>query len=193
MHIFLYDIEKKEHVEVDLNIEYAIPCNDLYVAFYLLDETCGLLNGSNSRSYNEYFFKKVNHLISAKINYEEHTYSLTIGYYIDNNYFTPFLIDQRGSNDFIKFETSSIHNDHLYKGYRLINYKEYSDLASMLGFENLSFKDYVTKLFKNELDKNKTTLYNIFPTKKDNFNEFLTCKGFEMFLDEEEKRTGLAN
>ncbi|NCI49002.1 hypothetical protein GWC95_03655 [Sediminibacterium roseum] len=189
MNIFLYDIEKKDHVDVDLEVEYSIPCSDLFVVFYSLDETCGLLNGNNSRPYNEYFFKKVSHIVSAKIDYEDHKYSLTIGHYIDNNYITPFLIDQRGSNDFIRFETSSIHNDHLYKGFRLINYKEYSELSSMLGFEKLTFKDYLTKLIKDELDKSKTTLYNIFPHEKGDFNDFLTHKGFTVFLDEEEIRT----
>lgn len=190
MHIYLYDLEKKDHIEVDLKVEYAIPCSDLFVVFYSFEETCGLLNGNDSQHYNEYFFKKVNHLVEAKIDYEGHKYTLTIGYYIDNNNITPFLIDQRGSNDFIKFETSSIHNDHLYKGYRLINYKEYLDLSTMLGFEKLSFKEYMTKLFKGNFDKNKTTLYNVFPETKEDFNDFLTCKGFDVFLDEEEKRTG---
>ena len=189
MNIYLNDLETKQSVKLDLAAEYALPCQDLFVIFYSLGERCSLFNGEESRPYDNYFFKKVNHIIGATANYQGHNYSLTIGFYIDNNQVVPFLIDHRGSNDYPKFETSFIINEHHYSNFQLVNYKEYVDLSAMLGFENLSFKDFLTRLLKGEIEKHNYTLYNVFPKEQQNFSDFLTYKGFGVFLDEEEKRT----
>ena len=190
MHIYLFDLENQKNVKVDLTVEYTIPAIDLFVVFYTKGQTTQLSNGNESKMYDEYFFKKVNHIVGATSVFEVHKYSFTVGFYIDNNEVVPFLIDHRGTNDYKKFETSPIHNEQYYTHFQLFNYKEYLEIAYLLDFENLSFKDYITRLINGEIDKSQLSLYNITPMSTDNFNNFLTYKHFENFLEDEEKKLG---
>ncbi|MFP5041039.1 hypothetical protein [Parasediminibacterium sp. JCM 36343] len=187
MHIYLFDLENQKNVKLELAVEYTVPATDLFVVFYSKEQTAQLSYNKESTLYDEYFFKKVNHIAGATTHFEGHKYSLTVGFYLDNNELVPFLIDHRGTNDYKKFDTSPIHNEQYFTRFQLFNYKEYMELAFLLGLEKLEFKDFITRLINGQLDKNQLTLYNISPSITDNFNDFLTNKQFEVFLDEEEK------
>ncbi len=187
MHIYLFDLENQKNVKIDLIVEYTIPAIDLFVVFYSKGQTSQLSNGKESSPYDEYFFKKVNHIVGATSIYEGHKYSFTVGFYIDNNEVVPFLIEHRGTNDYKKFDTSPIHNEQYYKSFQLFNYKEYLEIAYLLELENLSFKDYITRLLNGQIDKSQLSLYNISSGITDNFNGFITYKHFEDFLENQEQ------
>jgi len=188
MHIYLFDLENEKNVKIDLKVEYTIPAIDLFVVFYSKGQTTQLSNGKESSTYDEYFFKKVNHIVGATSVFEGHKYTFTVGFYIDNNEIVPFLIDHQGTNDYKKFETSPIHNDQSYSNFQLFNYKEYLEIAYLLDLENLSFKDYITRLINGQIDKSQLSLYNIAPEKTENFNSFIKYNHFELFIEEEEKK-----
>jgi hypothetical protein len=187
MIIDLFDAEKKKDVTLILEKENVIPSNDLYVVFISRDTTCGLFNGVSSSPYNEYFFKKINHIINAVTEYEGQKYSLTIGYFLSENTFIPFLIDQTGyKTDYSKFENASYCDETCYTEYKIFNYKEYSELIE-LGLINLSFKEFIAQLIEKRIDKEYYQLYTI-PQK--GIDKYLTNTEFGVFLDEEEKLKG---
>ncbi len=179
MHIYLFDLEHKKNVKLELAVEYTTATTDVFVVFINKELETQYTNNTGLKTYDEYYFKKISHIVGANTQYEGHKYSLTIGFYLDNSELVPFLIDQRGSNDYNKFDTSPIHNEQYFSSFKLFNYKEYLELTYLLKQETLSFHEYINKLINNQLDKSQLTVFNPNPEAGNNFHDFIDYKKFE--------------
>ena len=51
-------------------------------------------NNVTSKPYNEYYIRKVSHIVDTNVNYNGENYNLVIGFYFSGNQMTPFLITQ---------------------------------------------------------------------------------------------------
>lgn len=185
MHIYLFDLEHKKNVKLELAVEYTTATSDVFVIFITKDLETQYPNNNSSKTYEEYYFKKISHIVGATTLYEGHKYSLTIGFYLDNSELVPFLIDQRGTNDYNKFDTSPIHNEQYFTNYKLFNYKAYLELTYLLKQETLSFQEYINKLINNQLDKSQLTVFNPNPGAVNNFDDFIDYKKFESITGNE--------
>ena len=181
----LFDFKKKKTVKLILKNENVIPANDLYVVFITKDATCSLYNGTDSSPFNEYLFKKINHIITAVTEYENEEYSLTIGYILSNNNLVPFLIDHRGcETDNYTFENVSHYEETNCTEFKIFNYREYVEFLE-LGIEKLSFKEFIDKLIKGGIDH---YCYKLYSVAQIDSNRLLKNNEFTAFLDEEENK-----
>lgn len=185
MKIYLYDIQNKKATELNLVPEYSASVNDLYVVFFSKGVVCSLMNGKESEPFNEYYIKKITHIVGSNTIYDNCKCCLTIGYYASNDNLIPFLIDQNNSNGNKMFDNSSLNNDE--NGFReilLFNYNEYI-LLMELGIEKLTINEYLIRLINNRLDK---SCFQLYKTPNLDENKLVASKEFEQFLDQEEKR-----
>jgi hypothetical protein len=188
MRIYLYDIVKRKDIQLNLKPEYSFVTDDLYVVFITKNFTVELGNGKQSSPYNEFYFKKVNHIVSANITYEGYEHCLTIGYHLSSNNLVPFLIDEVSESEMLTFATSEeAYFGNYSKETVLFNYKEYSELME-LGLEKLSFREYVKKIVDGKIDKMQYELYTI---PNIGSNDFISKKGLEVFFEEELRKMKL--
>lgn len=159
MHIYLFDLEIRKNVKLELSVNYALPGNGEMVAFYALGQTLQSNDQSDSEPFDEFVFKKLTHIVAASTQYDGKKYSLTIGYYLENNEQVPFLIDQMGDSDFIKFATSPIHNEQLFSGHIVFNYKAYMETNSLMGLPYVGFREYVQTLISRDEPRCPSILY----------------------------------
>src|SRR5436190_1102707 len=124
MHIYLFDEETKKDIQLDLNVEYSIPCSNLIVVFYSKGQVCGLKKGDSS-PYDEYYFKQIHHIVGAKLAYQGHNYSFKFGYYSGDIDLIPFLMSQTGTNPNIRFANSSINDENYFSDFKVIDFNEY--------------------------------------------------------------------
>lgn len=182
MKIYLYDNQKRENIELNLEPEYSTTINDLYVVFISKDTVCSLENGKESKPYNDYYIKKITHIVGAKLNYEDCECSLIIGFYATNDNIIPFLIEQNNSNGYIMFANSSLNDiENNFGELLFFNYNEYL-LLMELGIEKLTIKDYLIRLINNRMGNCFTKLYK---TPNISENNLIDYKEFEKFLDQE--------
>lgn len=182
MFIELYDESKKEDVKLKLKNEKVIPAQDLFVVFIGKDTICGLENGKDSAPYNEYLLKKINHIISAQTEYRGLKYELTIGYFLSESHFVPFLINQTSDEyGHIFFSDASYSDERCYTLFKIFNYSEYSTLQD-LGFEKFTFQEFITQLIEKDIDINDYKLYGIPGIE----NRLATNAELMTFLDEQE-------
>jgi len=186
MRLYLYDTKNKKDVELLLEDIKVINSSDLYVVFIDKNIICNLNSGKNSFPYDEYFPKKINHIINASATYENRKYNFTIGYYLSENEFIPFLIEQANLNyaDELRFNNASYYEEAHYCTYRIVfNYNEYK-LLSELGLEKLSFKEYFSKLINDEIAKGNYKLFSLTGKKSENF---ITSGELSILFDKYEK------
>ncbi len=183
MKIHLKDIEKNISLKLELKPEYSVPGDNKYVILIARNIECQLENNVTSKPYNEYYIRKVSHIVSTNVNYNGENYNLVIGFYFSGNQMTPFLITQYSEERPI-FELDMYNEDIEGKEHVMFDYTEYLTLCKF-GNEKLSLNDFVLKLVHGEIENENYKLYSISNSIS---KEFLTDKGLNYFFDEEQRR-----
>ncbi len=184
MRIYLYDLKKDKDFEVKLNIEYVLPSKDLFVLFVNRDEVCGLMRDGDSAPYDEFYLRKINHIIQGNIDHDGKEIDVTIGFYLAENNFQAFLISHNDPSGHISLQSSTYYDENYYRDQFIFNYAEYAEIQ-VVGLEKLSFDEYVKKIINDRIDRSQNLLYNIHRGDK-TVRNFASEKGMHLFLQEEE-------
>lgn len=183
MKIYLFDLEKNKDIEVVLNVECVLPSQDLFVLFVNRDEVCGLMNSIESAPYDEFYIRKINHIIQGYTSYEGKEIELTVGFYLSENVFQAFLVEHKDPTGHLTLQSSTYYDENYYRDQFLFNYAEYSELQ-VIGLEKLTFDEYVKKIINDRIDRSQNLLYNIHKGNKE-IKNFASEKGLNLFLQEE--------
>lgn len=187
MMIYLLDFVKDKEVMVNVNVEYTLPCSDLFIIFSSLSETCQFEEGQFSQPYHQYQWQKVNHIMGASLDYEGKSYSLTLGFFRSDLLFIPFIMSHKGS-DSPRFATAQDYYDFYFSSQVLFTYPPHPTLLSS-DQEPLTFKEVVSNAIKRENEGNIG--YCLPPSKALDLAALVGQQQFNAFIEQEAKRFGI--
>lgn len=150
--------KENRNVDLELNVECVIPVQDVFVAFVRYDGDMAH-NMAETYLFDEFYFRKINHIIEATTKFERQVIHLTIGFYFSGAHLYPFIISQDHPKKLTLFKSDLDDDEVFFDSHVMFNYKEYAELLP-LGFEKLSFEEYVKKLIYGKMHPSQNRLYN---------------------------------
>lgn len=121
MLLYLKDLNSNSEVKLDLEVESSVSTSDVFVIFISLQTTWELINGKTSSEFDEFYIKKLSHIIYTKTVYEGVRYILTLGFYFTGSNISYFIIEEKSDVDLIRFANSGYCENDYYTFHKLFN------------------------------------------------------------------------